>query len=60
MITAAKLGCEVATVPPKVLHQMLDHPLTTTGIDRFTADWQSRPEFAQWLGALVDGAAVAR
>lgn len=60
VITAAKLGCEVATVPPKVLHQMLDHPLTTTGIDRFTADWQSRPEFAQWLGALVDGAAVAR
>lgn len=60
VITAAKLGCEVATVPPKVLRQMLDHPLTTTGIDRFTADWQSRPEFAQWLGALVDGTAVAR
>ena len=25
-VTAAKLGCEVATVPGKVLRQMLDHP----------------------------------
>jgi transaldolase len=60
VITAAKLGCEVATVPPKVLHQMLEHPLTTTGIDRFTSDWKSRPEFAEWLAALVDGTAVPR
>ena len=58
VITAAKLGCEVATVPAKVLHQMLDHPLTTSGIEKFSADWQSRPEFAEWLHALVAGHAV--
>jgi transaldolase len=53
VVTAAKLGCEVATVPGKVLRQMLAHPLTTAGIERFNADWQSRPEFAQWLDGLV-------
>jgi transaldolase len=58
VVTAAKLGCEVATVPAKVLRQMLDHPLTTSGIEKFTTDWQSRPEFAEWLRGLVDGRAV--
>jgi transaldolase len=60
-VTAARLGCEVATVPAKVLRQMLEHPLTTAGAERFTADWQSRPEFADWLRDLVESArAVAR
>lgn len=54
VITAAKLGCEVATVPTKVLKQMLDHPLTASGIEKFTADWQSRPEFAEWLRGLTE------
>jgi transaldolase len=58
VVTAAKLGCEVATVPAKVLRQMLDHPLTTSGIEKFTADWQSRPDFAEWLHALVERRAV--
>lgn len=57
-VLAARLGCEVATVPGKVLHQMLEHPLTTSGIERFTADWQSRPEFGTWLHELVAGSAV--
>jgi transaldolase len=55
VVTAAKLGCEVATLPTKVLRQMLDHPLTEAGISKFTADWQSRPEFAEWLDGLVSG-----
>jgi transaldolase len=53
VVTAATLGCEVATVPGKVLKQMLNHPLTATGIDKFESDWKSRPEFAQWLQGLV-------
>lgn len=55
VVTAARLGCEVATAPAKVLRQMLTHPLTEAGIERFAADWQSRPEFADWLRGLVDG-----
>jgi len=53
VITAATIGCEIATVPAKVLHQMLDHPLTEAGAERFRKDWQSRPEFAEWLGELT-------
>ena len=60
-VTAARLGCEVATVPGKVLKQMLVHPLTEAGIERFASDWQSRPEFGEWLQGLVSqGEPVAR
>ena len=59
VIAAARLGCEVSTVPAKVLHQMLDHPLTTAGIDRFAADWKQRPEFGEWLSGLVESRAAA-
>ena len=55
-VTAATLGCDVSTVPAKVLKQMLVHPLTTAGIDKFAADWQSDPRFAEWLSGLVEGA----
>jgi transaldolase len=57
-VTAAKLGCEVATIPYKVLKQMLDHPLTTAGIEKFESDWQSKPEFGQWLAQLTEGQPV--
>lgn len=59
VVTAARLGCEVATIPGKVLRQMLDHPLTTAGIDRFTADWESRPQLGHWLRDLVTGEPLA-
>jgi hypothetical protein len=32
---------------------MLGHPLTAAGIERFQAEWRSRPELAEWLGALA-------
>jgi transaldolase len=53
-VIAAKLGCEIATVPAKVLRQMLDHPLTDAGAERFRKDWESRPEFAHWLRELTE------
>jgi transaldolase len=58
-VIAAKLGCEVSTVPGKVLKAMLAHPLTESGITRFADDWKSRPEFGEWLRGLVDQSAVA-
>ena len=36
---AAKLGADIATVPPKVLHQLYKHPLTDKGLDAFMKDW---------------------
>lgn len=58
VVTAARLGCEVATLPAKVLRQMLVHPLTTAGIESFERDWQSRPEFGEWLAELVEAQPV--
>lgn len=41
VIWAAKAGSQVATIPYKVIQQMIKHPLTDIGIDKFLADWQS-------------------
>jgi transaldolase len=53
VVAAARIGCEIATVPAKVLRQMLNHPLTVAGAEKFRQDWQSRPEFGQWLSELT-------
>ena len=37
---AAQAGAHIATIPYKILTQMIDHPLTTTGVTRFKADWE--------------------
>jgi transaldolase len=58
-VTAARLGCEVATIPGKVLKAMLAHPLTESGITRFADDWKSRPEFGEWLRGLVEESTAA-
>jgi transaldolase len=39
VIEAARLGAEVATLPPGVLRQMFNHPLTDKGLAAFLADW---------------------
>lgn len=36
---AAEAGADIATVPYKVLMQMVQHPLTDAGMARFQADW---------------------
>ena len=41
---AARIGSDVATVPYKILKQMFAHPLTTSGIDKFLADWKKHQE----------------
>ena len=39
MLEAALAGCHIATVPLKVLRQMVHHPLTESGIAQFRKDW---------------------
>ena len=36
---AAKAGADVATVPPNVFKQLIEHPLTEKGLAMFLADW---------------------
>lgn len=44
VIQVAKLGADIATVPYKVIMQMIEHPLTKVGIERFLKDWESVPK----------------
>lgn len=39
VMEAAKAGAHIATIPYSVITQMINHPLTTAGIDKFMADW---------------------
>jgi transaldolase len=41
---AALLGAHVATMPFKVLEQLLKHPLTDIGLERFLKDWEKVPK----------------
>jgi len=36
---AARAGSDIATIPYKVFIDMLRHPLTTSGIEKFLSDW---------------------
>jgi transaldolase len=47
VVEAALLGADVATVPAKVLHQLVGHPLTDKGLAGFLADWEKLPESAR-------------
>ncbi|NLW07870.1 MAG: fructose-6-phosphate aldolase [Clostridia bacterium] len=40
VLKAALLGADIATVPYKIILQMLKHPLTDVGLAKFQADWQ--------------------
>ena len=38
---AARLGADVATMPPAVIRQLFNHPLTDKGLAAFLKDWES-------------------
>ncbi|HIH98293.1 MAG TPA: fructose-6-phosphate aldolase [Thermoplasmata archaeon] len=44
VIEAAKLGADVATIPPPVIRKMVTHPLTSKGIEKFLEDWKRVPK----------------
>ena len=39
-LMAAQAGAHIATIPFKVLGEMIKHPLTDTGVARFNEDWE--------------------
>jgi transaldolase len=41
VVEAAKIGADVMTAPPKIIHQLFKHPLTDAGIASFLKDWES-------------------
>jgi transaldolase len=40
VIEAARLGADIATIPPEVIRKMIKHPLTDNGIKSFLKDWE--------------------
>jgi len=43
VLSCARLGAHIATVPYATLVQMINHPLTDSGIERFLKDWEAVP-----------------
>lgn len=41
VVESAKLGADVITAPPKIIHQLYKHPLTDAGIAAFMKDWDA-------------------
>ena len=41
LVHAARMGAHVATMPFKVIEQLLKHPLTDSGLAKFLADWET-------------------
>ena len=41
VVEAAKIGADVMTAPPKIIHQLFRHPLTDQGLAAFLKDWDA-------------------
>jgi transaldolase len=39
VLDAAFMGADIATIPYKVMEQLIKHPLTDIGLEKFLADW---------------------
>ena len=59
MTQSALAGAHVATLPFKVLRQMVHHPLTDTGIQQFRADWEKARKAAAEQSSEAKGAVAA-
>ena len=56
---AALAGAHIATVPLKILRQMIHHPLTETGILQFRKDWEAVEKPSQMKKRRDDAPMVA-
>lgn len=44
ILEAAKAGADIATLPYGVMEKLVQHPLTTIGLERFLKDWEKVPK----------------
>jgi transaldolase len=44
VLESAKMGAHIATIPYSVIIQLIKHPLTDLGIERFLKDWEKVPK----------------
>lgn len=41
VLDAALMGADIATIPYKVMEQLIKHPMTDIGLEKFLADWKN-------------------
>jgi transaldolase len=42
VLLSALYGAHIATIPPHVFYQMIKHPLTDIGLEKFLEDWKKK------------------
>lgn len=47
VVDAALIGADISTIPFNVIEQLVNHPLTDKGIERFLSDWKKIPKSKQ-------------
>lgn len=50
VVDAALIGAHIATIPFNVIQQLVSHPLTDKGIEKFLSDWKKIPKSKQRRG----------
>ncbi|MFN2555543.1 MAG: fructose-6-phosphate aldolase [Nitriliruptorales bacterium] len=56
VVAAARLGAHIATMPFKVLEQLVKHPLTDAGFQKFLADWDNaKPHLGELPASYLAG-----
>jgi transaldolase len=44
VVDAARMGADIATIPYPVITQLIKHPLTDIGLEKFLKDWEKVPK----------------
>jgi transaldolase len=44
VVEAARMGADIATIPYSVIAQLMKHPLTDIGLEKFLKDWEKLPK----------------
>jgi transaldolase len=47
VLESARMGADIATMPLKVMEQLLKHPLTDIGLEKFLADWEKQKQLVR-------------
>ena len=50
VVEAALVGADVATIPFKVIGQLIKHPLTDSGLEKFLSDWKAYEAASNGVG----------
>ena len=59
VVQAATIGADIATMPFGVLEQLVKHPLTDIGLERFLRDWEKLPPSAKRIAPAASRATAA-